>query len=175
MGGFIRIYSSLRLIVTICLLIIFLWKFAYPSINKYLDAGVITEKSWRRREVSDSPAVTLCALNRDSGAGWKNTIFEWEELDKTSMELFCGNPNTIEEALSCFKNDTYSLDETLVLLNGTRVKGVDYIKKDNIYWIQDITDSRQGRECLNQPFFSSLRTIKSNMNLHSAHWYLINP
>ena len=55
---------------------VFVITFARPSIKKYMFAGVIVEKSSVKREIKDSPAITLCALNEDN-VGWKNTVGTW--------------------------------------------------------------------------------------------------
>ena len=51
----------------------FVWKFAFPSYQKYMDSGVIVEKSWVPRLPKDSPSVTFCALKYKiyKPQGWK--------------------------------------------------------------------------------------------------------
>ena len=132
----------LRLVFTLCLFICFLLYFALPSLEKYLDAGIIVEKSWRKLRVTDSPSITLCALDRATGKGWKLSEFEWREIGKTGLDLFCGDASVIKEMEDCIENGTFSLEETISSDN--YLKDYEIIKSTNKYWTQDVTDALQG-------------------------------
>ena len=57
---------SLKLCYILGLFIAFLIICGIPSVNKYLDAGVIIERRSAVRKYNDTPAITFCVLNEGS-------------------------------------------------------------------------------------------------------------
>ena len=132
---------SLRLAFIACLLVVFINYFALPSVTKYLDAGVIREESFTRRTSGDWPSLTICRYDKESTMGWKNRRHFGERGDESWIDQFCGEPNTIDEAFSCFQKGTFSLSETVI--NGTLNDGSTNVlfKANHFYWREDLTES----------------------------------
>ena len=122
-----------KLIFITGLFTIFVVTFAWPSINKYLNAGVIVEKSSLKREIKDSPAITFCALNENYG--WKKKV----RMDgwKTWVDLFCNNTTTLKDAMTCLDEGTFNHSETV----GKRVGKLDI---HSLVWTEDVTASFEG-------------------------------
>ena len=129
MGNFKSWSYFLRLIFIVGLFTLFLLKFALPSINNYLDAGVIIEKSSARREDKDSPAITFCALN-NMQIGWKN------QTNGAEVYQLKSNWKTVEEAVACFNDGTFYIAETI---GDVQDELSNSIKTDNDLWIEDVT------------------------------------
>ena len=92
---------------------VFVWQFAIPSFQKYLTAGVMVDKSWRRRQPEDSPTVTFCARNNNTGLGWKSMSKTSRDPNMTAIDLQCNNPETVDDALDCLNKETFNLTETI--------------------------------------------------------------
>ena len=132
----------LRLIVIAVLFTIFVNMFAKPSFNNYLNAGVIIEKSSVRREREDTPAITFCAMDNETGTGWKNKINIKVEVGMTWVDLYCNNSKTVKDAVSCLDNLTYNLTETIRDENvADEHELMPFFGTDNDLWIYDVTEA----------------------------------
>ena len=137
--------TIIRLSFSTFLLVIFICKFAYPSLRKYLDAGVFIDRSWTRMEISDLPSVTLCALNKVTGRGWKNETLTDEDLMKPSIEFNCGSHVKMDSVIKCINNETFDITETIQPSNNSALLPKShFINPVNPYWMSDITYANQG-------------------------------
>ena len=121
----------------------FVWKFAIPSFEKFLDSGVMVDKIWAPRQPEDSPSFTFCALNNNELMGWKsNKSLKNEDWFKSAISDFCNNPTTVDDAMDCLDKQTFNLTETIKTTNLSHNEGVG---ADNELWTQDISETHQGR------------------------------
>ena len=79
----------LRIFFIAILFLVFGWQFAYPSVKKFVESGVLIDKSWERRKTKDSPAITICALNKSTTYGWKHAANESLMWSISAFEMFC--------------------------------------------------------------------------------------
>ena len=137
MRKYISCSNFLKLFFTAGLFTVFVIMFAWPSFNKYLDAGVFIEKSTARRENKDSPAITLCVLNKDTDKGWKKKINVINELGKTWVDMFCDKPETVDDAVACLDDGTFNLTETIGVGPNNFL---NFFGPNNESWIEDVTE-----------------------------------
>ena len=119
---------ALRMVFVLLLIILFIWRFAAPSVQKYLDAGVVTEKTWRLRTLEDFPAITFCILNSETQWGWKKMIPQVEDEYVAWIDLFCSNATDVEEAVGCLDHGTYSINDTIAGENEVKHNGFDFMR-----------------------------------------------
>ena len=124
-----------KLIFIAGLFSIFVVTFARPSIEKYLNAEVIVEKSSLKREKKDSPAITFCAYN-EQNYGWKKKV----RINgyRTWVDEFCNNTTSIKDAMTCLDEGTFNLSETV---NWKKVGKLDI---HSLAWTEDVTASYDG-------------------------------
>ena len=104
---------SLKFMFVALLFTIFVWKFAVPSFRKFFYSGVMIDKSWADRLTEDSPAVTFCAKNNETGLGWKtNKTMKGEDWYDSAIVFFCNN-QTVEYAVDCLHKQTFNLTESI--------------------------------------------------------------
>ena len=156
LGKFSRLFSLVTLIamgveilmrfgIITSLFIIFSYNFAWPSFKKYMEAGVITEKSWRSQEATDWPSLTFCRYDNATGLGWKNTTHVYSKeanYSWTWTEQFCEEAKTIDETLACIHKETYNLSEKIVegVIEGKNVSDI-LVNKDSAVWSEDLTQA----------------------------------
>ena len=132
----------LKILFIVVLFAIFVFTFARPSINNFINAGVIVEKSSARREMADSPAITICALNKQS-VGWKNTSDQLTgKHTVTWVDEYCKSPENVEGVVACLDEETFNLTETIDFRPSTWLK---FIPMDKASWSYDVTSGYQGR------------------------------
>ena len=112
---------------------------------KYLDAGVIKEKSSARRQLEDSPSVSFCALDNVTDRGWKTSEFSPNDIFKTMIELKCGHFEKFDDVLACIQNETFHLNETIKSSNNAHLQGYTFIRHTNPFWTEDITVATHGK------------------------------
>ena len=117
-------------------------QFAYPSIKKFFQSGVLTDKTWARRGSEDSPSVTICAQNKISSYGWKETGNPDLRFKIPAFEMFCNDTENVEKMLDCMDKKTFNLSETVL---DAESEQVTFVKKDKEFWTEDITHSYFGR------------------------------
>ena len=76
-----------------------MWQFAYPSVKKFVDSGVLIDKTWQRRKTEDSPPVTICAQNKSTSYGWKESGNESLMFTISAFEMFCNMTKDYEERI----------------------------------------------------------------------------
>ena len=145
--------------IIICLFISFVFLFALPSFKKYMEAGVITEKSWTSLHPTDWPFLTLCKYHNETFIGWKNTHvtnyyvnYSWSWADQ-----FCEEAKSIEDALACLHKETFNLSEKIIkgTIGGSNVSGI-LVNKDNSFWSEDLTQANYlGKDNIEQGAISS--------------------
>ena len=80
----------------IILFFFFVWQFGVPSFNKYINSGLVEDITRAPREQKDSPAVTVCAINNNTGLGWKGD--KKVNINELSMiDVYCDEPITVED------------------------------------------------------------------------------
>ena len=133
---------KLKLLFIALLFSVFVWQFAIPSFQKYLTAGVMVDKSWRKRKSKDSPSVSFCALNNKTGLGWKHSDKPIIDQNTTAIGIQCNNPANVEDALDCLHKETFNLTETIKTANSIIYPFVD---PDEEIWIEDVMEAFIGR------------------------------
>ena len=103
----------LRLLIIAALFNIFVSRFAAPSSNKYLNAGIFIDKSSVSRENKDTPSITFCALNNETHQGWKNQTKLKADFGTTWVDLYCDNKQTVDNTVACLDDMTFNLNETI--------------------------------------------------------------
>ena len=110
----------LRFLIISGLFIVFANRFAWPSYNKYLDtwykyldAGVFIDRSSVRSENKDTPAITFCALNKETDRGWKSQTNVKKDIGTTWVDNYCNNKETLEDTVACMDDETFNITETL--------------------------------------------------------------
>ena len=105
-----------KLLFVASLFSLFVWKFAITSVNKFLDSGTISDKTWKYREPTDTPYITFCATDNKTGSGWKDDTIRTDhsENNQTYIEIYCSNSTTVSAAMNCLDEQTYNLSETIV-------------------------------------------------------------
>ena len=131
-----------KLLFIALLFSVFVWQFAIPSFHKYLSAGVMVDKSYRRRVAEDSPSVSFCALNNNTEFGWKSSDKPIIEQNTTAIDLLCNNPANVDDALDCFNKETFNLTDTIKTANETIFK---FVAPDAEIWREDVTETFFGR------------------------------
>ena len=89
----------LRVSFIAILFLVFGWQFAYPSVKKFVQSGVLTDKSWERRKTEDSPAITLCALNKATSFGWKDSANDSLMMSISAFEMFCNQSTSSKDRI----------------------------------------------------------------------------
>ena len=89
----------LRVFFIAILFLVFGWQFAYPSVKKFVQSGVLTDKSWQRRKTEDSPAITLCALNKATSFGWKDGANDSLMMSISAFEMFCNQSTSSKDRI----------------------------------------------------------------------------
>ena len=131
----------LRLIIITGLFIVFANRFAWPSYNKYLDAGVFIDRSSVRIENKDTPAITFCALNKETDRGWKSQTNVKKDIGTTWVDLYCNNKETLEDTVVCMDDETFNITETLRDFEIDEIElSRNFIHTDNYLWTYDLTD-----------------------------------
>ena len=115
---FLKTNVLLKLFFVILLFSFFVWQFAIPSFEKYLYSGNLGDKTKVYRNQEDSPSVTLCALNKKTGFGWKSSkITHHTKI----IESYCSNATTVIETTDCIDKNTFNLTETIPPFNLTEL------------------------------------------------------
>ena len=140
MRNFLSWHFFLKSLFVALLFTFFVWRFAVPSIQKFLTSGVIVDRSWVRRQPEDSPSVTFCAQNNNTLGGWKITnIDNGGDWHTPALSILCNNPTTVENAVDCLESLTFNLTETIKTTNKKKEE------KENELWTQDILELHLGR------------------------------
>ena len=134
--------TMLKVLFVSILFGIFSWQFAYPSIKKWCESGVLTDKTWKRRETGDSPAITICAQNKITSFGWKHIGDPAVRFKISAFEMFCNNSQDLQEALDCIDKETFNRTETIRNKESDLVR---IVSQDEKIWTEDITASYFGR------------------------------
>ena len=99
---------------------------------------------WRlflgKRQQGDSPAVTVCALNKKTEAGWKTV----EPFNKASaLDHYCDEQKSVKNATDCVEKKTFNFTETIKALKYLESKKVI---GDSVYkaWRQYFFDFKSG-------------------------------
>ena len=132
---------GLKLCYIAVLFIAFLIICLIPSVNKYLEAGVIIERRSVVRKHNDTPAITFCVLN-EGPFGWKN-VSKKLNLNKSWVDVYCDNhSSTVDDALQCLDDQTYNLTETI---NSYPSRGHDFfLDMEQQMWNSDASSSYEG-------------------------------
>ena len=108
-----------------------------------IQGGVTTEERIERSPLGiKPPAVTLIPW-KHSFYGWKNSSLLYAD----NYKIMCQGANSSEDMVSCVKNRTFSLEETVT----SAYKGffLDYSEAENLTgdhrWTWDLTAAWQGR------------------------------
>ena len=99
----------MKVLFVIIMFSIFIWKFGIPSFKKYTSSGVSEDFSW----VSDSPAVTVCALNKKTEAGWK-TVATFNTA--SALDHYCDEQKSVKNATDCVEKKTFNFTEIIKAL-----------------------------------------------------------
>ena len=127
---FLTCYRTFKLLFIALLFGIFVGKFAIPSVEKYMEYGILVEKSPEPRKSEDTPMVTICAKNNNTRWGWKNTL-----LTGNIFKTYC-NCSSVEDFMACLQNGTFNLNETILKVN---------TDLENVFWSQDIWVTSTGK------------------------------
>ena len=111
-----------------------------PAVNKYLDAGVIIEKSSLLRKSADSPAITFCIQNP---FGWKNNSGKLN-IFRSWVDAYCEQPDTVEAAVKCLDEQSFNLTETINSYPSDRFDLL--LNMDQVQWVEDVTSSIEGNK-----------------------------
>ena len=103
-----------KLLVEVCLFLIFLYFFGVPSVSRYLSREVMTVSHRSHPGKVPLPTVTVVAANSSHG-GWKQGLQPGEDL----MGKVCGQEKDIG---ACIVGKTHSLAETVHAMLGFTLK-----------------------------------------------------
>ena len=159
------------MVFIVVLLTGFIILFGYPALTKYIESGVFIQISTEPKDRTmiqeiPAPAITFCASDTNSpvSKGWKNATADYIDI----INVECGQPETIDEAVSCINNRTYSFEESIPMaLRGVQVSK---ILTDKEFWNPDVTAMQAGKcQTLNytEPVGSRLET--------NILWFNLNP
>ena len=119
--------------------------------------GVTTEERIERSPLGiKPPAVTLIPW-KHSFYGWKNSSLLYAD----NYKIMCQGANSSEDMVSCVKNKTFSLEETVT----SAYKGffLDYPEAENLTgdhrWTWDLTAAWQGRCRKRKTYYTTTKKI----------------
>ena len=137
------ISSSLKLILQLFLLGLFLHIFGLPALDRYLDKKVMVVKSMEKADGIPIPAITIVVDGAADEFGWKTKI----GIGKKLAEKQCQQANTTEILVGCIEKQTYNLSEISsgIKMRRSREEDIydDPVKDQN--WIEDYTHTYFGR------------------------------
>ena len=123
-----------------------------------IQGGVTTEERIERSPLGiKPPAVTLIPW-KHSFYGWKNSSLLYAD----NYKIMCQGANSSEGMVSCVKNRTFSLEETVT----SAYKGffLDYPDAENLTgdhrWTWDLTAAWQGRFRKRKTYYTTTKKIK---------------
>ena len=70
-----------------------------------MSSGYIEDITWVSRQQGDSPAITVCALNKEYTRGWKDEI-EIKDIIKSTINL---TKTKVVEKLKVLQKTTHSI------------------------------------------------------------------
>jgi hypothetical protein len=124
-----------KMLLQIALMVIFLYFFGIPSVNSYLDKQVLTVTTMKYPGKVAPPTITVLAYSPSNG-GWNQSVptntFE-------ALKTVCGDS---DDMVSCLKQKSHSLEQTVVAGLGLNVKQ-SLMAPD--LWIEDFTHAWFGR------------------------------
>ena len=122
-----------------------------------IQGGVTTEERIERSPLGiKPPAVTLIPW-KHSFYGWKNSSLLYAD----NYKIMCQGANSSEDMVSCVKNRTFSLEETVT----SAYKGffLDYSEAENLTgdhrWTWDLTAAWQGRCRKRKTYYTTTKKI----------------
>ena len=122
-----------------------------------IQGGVTTEERIERSPLGiKPPAVTLIPW-KHSFYGWKNSSLLYAD----NYKIMCQGANSSDDMVSCVKNRTFSLEETVT----SAYKGffLDYPEAENLTgdhrWTWDLTAAWQGRCRKRNPYYTTTKKI----------------
>ena len=110
---------GLKISFIIFLLIVFFIVFGWDSLKKYKDKHTIVLESWRDYDLSDQPAITVCAT-ANGDTGWRDPY-----ITERVFETICGSESNAEEASKCVEKNTFNFSEMIVNVHDTDKNSID--------------------------------------------------
>ena len=142
-----------RVVFVVVLLLGFSLLFGYPAFTKFLESAVFIQISTDPPDRGTikpvtTPAITFCPSHKNSplAKGWKNASDGYMDI----INIECKQPKSLDEAISCMKNRTYSFTETI--LHASRGATISKPLVEQKFWRSDITAMQAGQcHTLNYP------------------------
>ena len=151
-----------KLAFSTALLVLFLRFFGLPSWAKFQAGEVMTNRRMLRSNDSIAPALTICALDRESKQGWKYEERIPKQMKNANYLVnFC---NGTKQVVKCVNSNTYNLRETVVRAKAMP-SGMESHKKEKDFanskhWIEELSAFRLGK----------CHTLNNSVTLKSALW-----
>ena len=118
--------------------------FLYPSLDRFLEAGVAVEEMPEDAILLPPPAVTFCGFEQ-MFQGWKNVSVPCFER---TYEKRCGTANKSEDFVNCVEEKTFNLTDLIPFGAqqgvGMKLKAINEDTHPNL-WSSDITSAMSGR------------------------------
>ena len=163
------------------LLVLFLVIFGKPSMERYFNedvtSAVLKEKS---EEGVAMPAITLCAINKESLTGWKDGNVDLSDPYRF-LEREC-NSSSVPEIYECIDDKTYTLNETIL---ASSLETNDQSEGTLPIWTKDLTTTFIGNcytlsyDGATAPPFNSImimlnEAMKYYLLIHDRDFFVIN-
>ena len=170
------------------LLVLFMVFFGIPSVQKYQSKETISLSSEKLTNGIEAPAVTLFALNNNTGYGWKSKTNQTSSVNGRYTHTFlldhCKEINQTDLA-ACISNDSFALTDFLKTAT-FQMKGSSLNEKNTSYWREDIDITADGRHFTWKPqrfispavedfvFITVRKNFKFYIYVHDVNFYVLS-
>ena len=170
-----NIFIFLKFFFSLSLFITFLLFFGLPSLKKYQAKEVFINKQKISIDDISPPAVTFCALDKETTSGWKFDNFsDYEEYDvelenvddldlSSDILTQCNDSNSVKEVYECVDDKTFNLTETVpYFMSEITPLNVTDISNSS-FWTNDISLATLGK----------CHTLNNSVSLGTAKWIFL--